>query len=183
MARSSFLNRQAATSDDPPKATQPVVYAEAGEVFPYRGTEKHGVDPTEARNIDPEEADYGTTVAVPIKPEEKEPDPVAVYVVAGPHSSTPLKTWGLIREYVRAGEGARMILGRDDKRSNTRIKNTHATDYLYLGPNPVSDNAMLYPVNPGAEFTLGGATTEVWAKAGATNDIAISIAFEREVET
>lgn len=147
-------------------------------VFPYRGIETHGVDPDQKPTVDPDSENYGTTVAVPIEPEPERDPPIAIYVVADPDGGPdPLDDWRNIAEYVRPNE-CRMILGLDEFRSNTVIRNTHATDTLYVSPGPFVDVNLAYPILPLTAHTFSRATTPVYARAGAANAITVAIIFD-----
>lgn len=148
-------------------------------VLPYRGIETHGVAFTGEFDIDADEADYGTTVAVPIEPEPKEDEPIPVRLVSS--GASELKTWRVVREYCRSTESSRQILGLDETRSNTRIRNLHATDVLYVSHESFNDIANAYPVPAGAEFALSTATTPVYAKPAGANDISVAVAFETSI--
>jgi hypothetical protein len=171
---------QAKTSAEAPNRVTPVPEHYAGTVFPYRGTETHGVDPSTEVTIDPEEADYGTTVAVPLEPVEKEQEPVPVKIV-GEGGPGELRTWFIIREYVRTGEGPRRIVGQDENRTKVKIRNLHAADTLWIMAEPYNDTNFGYPILAGAELELT-AVTDVWAKVGAAADISVACLIETSIK-
>jgi hypothetical protein len=163
-------------SQKPPDRMQPVPEQVAGTNFPYRGMETHGVDPGDVQiTVDPEEADYGTTVAIPLEPEESEPDPVPVRIVS--EGGNELKEFRVIREYCRGGESSRRIIGQDEDRSKVRIKNLHASDSLYVSDIAFNDIGMGYPIASGSELELTS-KTPVYARAGSTNDIPVAMIVE-----
>jgi hypothetical protein len=146
-------------------------------VLPYRGVETHGVALTGQVDVNPNEADYGTTVGVVLEPPEKHPDPVPVVIVSEDTGAGALKTWRVVREYARAAT-PRRILGQDDTRTSVKVRNLHATDTLYVGPDTFVTISQGYPIPPGTEFSLSDAVTTIWALTGSTNDIDIAILVE-----
>jgi hypothetical protein len=168
-------HKQMVESINPPDRVRPVMDRVAGVNFPYRGSETHGVDPTDSVDIDPEEADYGTTVAVPLEPETEDIEPVPVRIVSA--SSKELRTFRVIREYCRGNEPARRIIGQDENRTTVRIKNLHASDLLYISDMGFNDVGMGYPIAGGQELEVS-AETAIYAKASAANDISIAMFVE-----
>src|SRR3954467_15050155 len=161
-------HRQMTTSQKPPDRITPLVEQMEGVNFPYRGGETHGVDPTVPSHIDPEEADYGTTVAVALEPKEDEPEPVPVRIVSEGVGELP--TFRVVREYCRGNEPSRRIIGQDEARTTVRIKNLHPSDLRYVSDIPFNDVGMAYPIAGGAELELS-AQTSVFAKASGANDV------------
>lgn len=149
-------------------------------VLPYRGTETHGVAVVDLPDVDADEADYGVTVAVPVERPEPDPDPIPVRVVTS-GDGDELKTWRVIREYVRPNE-SRQILGQDELRNNTRIRNVHATDIVYLSHESFADPGNGYPLAAGSEFTLTRAVTPVWAFTNGANGIPLAISIETSIQ-
>ena len=173
-------HKQMVESQEPPQRMKPILEHVAGVNFPYRGQETHGVDPTDdASNPDPEEANYGVTVAVPIEPEIQEPEPVSVKIVSS--GAKELRAFRIIREYCRATESSRRIIGQDETRTTARIKNLHASDLLYISDMAFNDVAMAYPIAGGAELEVS-AETSVYAKPSAANDIPVAIFVEFTVQ-
>src|SRR4051794_34322747 len=166
-------------SQEPPNRVQPVAERMQGVNFPYRGNETHGVDPTNTPGIDPEEADYGTTVSVALEPDTDEQEPIPVKVVS--EGLNELRTFRVVREYCRTGESSRRIIGQDETRSKVRIKNLHASDLLYISDLAFNDIGMAYPIAGGAELELT-AETSVYARAGSTNDIPIAMLVETTLD-
>ena len=142
-------------------------------VIPYRGIETHGVKPDAVPDVDPDEADYGATRAVPIEPEDKEPDPIPVKIVSG-DSAKEINKWSTYREVATGNSRvARRVVGYDENRSGGQLKNMHAADTLYVFPDNFTDIGYGWPIAAGATFDLSD--TEVWALAGGANDIPIAV--------
>lgn len=149
-----LLRKQANTSERPPanRTVEPDVPA---RILPYRGIETHGVPINAIPDVDPDEADYGTTVGVPIEPVDPEPDPVPVRVVntSGRESRRFLTLVGYARG-TDNGVSGREILPRDDNRTRATIKvPTTATQTVWISHSPDLANSVNgYPLEAGKEY-------------------------------
>lgn len=173
------------TPPNRPQAIPPVPEEYAGTNHPYRGTETHGVEnPT---GVDPEyyydrdQWDAGPSNPVSL-PEEKEPDPVKVKIV----NETARERYAFRAfQFPANGLTAQQFLGRNDKRSNVRVKNisTSSTNLMIGHDNGVKPTSG-YLVEPGQEAIIR--TTEelfvIADKGGATDFVTMYVLEELSVE-
>lgn len=154
-----LMNRQQNTSKadmaDRPQPIDPEPEHYAGENFPYRGIEYHGVEPT----AEPRETPgYDATVGAEFK-EVKEPEtPVPVKIVT--EGLKEINDWQVRREYVSGASYC--IAGRNNNRTRLTIRNAGAVN-VWVGSNGSVTSFMGYPIVPNAELTLNKAVTPVYA--------------------
>jgi hypothetical protein len=135
----------------------------------YRGTETHGVTPTvewhDVNAITPDDA------LVEFEIPESVPDPIPVRIVQS--GGTELKRATVQHSYAQPGIQSR-IVGRDVKRTTCKITNLHATDTVYISPDPSVQPFTGYPIKAGIEFTYG-AHDALYAIAGSTNAVELAV--------
>lgn len=131
----------------------PVQEARPGALFPYRGTETHGVE-----NVN-EWADVpqggANEVIVEYQDPEPEPTPIPVRIVA--EHSAEMREWRVIRD--RAGtNNARQLVGQMLGRTSVTIKNLSdavaPVDRVWVGPDSTTKQYTGYPLDPGKELNL-----------------------------
>lgn len=127
-----------------------------GVVFPYRGIQQHGVDPTDMPEDRPEDYAGGTVaLADPIEPEH-EPVPVRI-VKSAKHE---YNQWRAIQNY--ASPQGNKILNRKEGRTRCVIKNTSVAGIIYVGPDSMATLQTGYKLGPNETMELFG-EQEVWA--------------------
>lgn len=103
---------------DPVKErTSPVIEEHTGDVFPYRGTETHGVDPVVPSAAVP---GHDGSVAVPTKPAPPEHEPVPVRIVQ--NDTDEIRDWAPRSIPILPGQKIRLV-GRNKRRSKITIYN------------------------------------------------------------
>jgi hypothetical protein len=145
-------NRTKAPQDHE-EPTEPEIIGAAVQVFPYRGTEDHGV-PT--KGIYTPLPDFSDTEFAEYEPESPQPDPVPVRIVS--QGAKELRRW--TTHYVMAGSSPSLLLSRREDRTSARLKNEGGVTILLAPENSISV-ATGYKLAPGEEFTTNG-ESEVW---------------------
>lgn len=175
-----LFNHRRDTSTDTqveiPQPLEPTPESYAGPVFAYRGTEKHGVEPTGQSIINAEELDY--TYGRPVEYAEEQPEPDAIPVRVVNSSAHEIKDFRVIRTF--AGDQPGILVARNEKRSNLKIRNLHATKTIYVSDVVLgaAGTAFGYPVPAGTEFSLLTATTEIYGVSEDTTQIPIAVMYE-----
>jgi hypothetical protein len=137
-----------------PQPLEPEPEAYAGDNFPYRGTQTHGVEPLyesapeleygEGRLVEYEEPET--------KAEQAEPIPVRIVQEAGRELRMAN---AVVQTAYGTGKGVRAsrILGRDDKRSSATIKNLN-TATVWLGHTEAAAKVGSgFPLEDGQDYT------------------------------
>jgi hypothetical protein len=173
------LPGQADSPEREPERVQPVPEHYEGVNFPYRGTEKHGVEvPADAR-YGVLESDYAETE----KPDEylepePEPEPIPVRVVNS--TARERLDWRATRFLVK--DTAAQILGRHEKRKAVRIRNHDATNPIYIGNDAGMQPYTGYLIPAGTELYPFLSTEDIWAVSDSGTEVEISIMYEFAVE-
>lgn len=130
-------------------------------VFPYRGSETHGVVPlTPMRRMDDPYAE-GAIVHVDPMPPTPVPEPVPVRIVdTSPDDYKDWRTWGGF-----ASDTTRMIANKKEGRTVLRIQNISLTDSMFIGADSTVTAYTGFRVLPGASFSLD-CEAPVWAITG-----------------
>lgn len=172
------LPGQADSPDREPERVKPVPESYEGVNFPYRGTEKHGVEV-------PSDAEYNTRE---FQYEEESPDtymeplpevePIPVRVVNS--TARERLDWRATRFLVK--DTAAQILGRHDRRKAVRIRNHDATNPIYIGNDAGMQSYTGYLIPAGAELYPFLSTEDVWAVSNSGTEVEISIMYEFAVE-
>lgn len=173
------LPGQASPPAEQPDRVKPVPEHYKGVNFPYRGTEKHGVEvPEDARYDSREfEADFPDE-DVDYLPPEDEPEPVPVRVVQG--SARERLDWRAVRFHVTTRP--QQVVGRHDKRRSLRIKVHSGVSAIYIGPDSGVTDYVGFKIDQNEHIDIRS-TEEIWAVCGGTTDTSeISIMYEYGVE-
>lgn len=165
---------------DRPTALTPIPERMAGNVFAYRGTESHGVEPTgdyEAPEDYTSEEDYEQQYEGEPVPET----PVPVYIVQS--GGRELRRFRVTRVLSGAvGGNSVQVVGGDPLRRKVSLINTHATDTVYIGSDQQSASAMHgYPVAPGQSFETDSNDSAVWAISATANAVQLAVRIEYSV--
>jgi hypothetical protein len=180
---SPFTRRPMVTSD-PVRDRQPitpVMESVDADVFPYRGTQTHGVEPTE-KFLEP--ADYTDGRPVEYERAETPPDPIPVRIVS--ESGRELRQFRTVA--MATGDnvnGARMVLGQDEERSSVRLK--HITEsavvwvsHEYGSAGPING----YPLAEGDEWSSNAHTPiYAWVDSATAIPVYMSIEYATSVES
>lgn len=154
----------------PDRPEEPVAEHFTTPVFPYRGTENHGVEPP----YRPREVPDNTgTIAVEFEQDKSEPDPIPVRIVT--QGAKEFKDWFIRREYTSSGAQASRILTQDMSRTKAKIKNL-GTVRIWVGPEDHLASPMFgYPIDTNGELELSSPISDVWARSddGTQQPIAI----------
>lgn len=176
------LTRRTNQSEQPPVRVQPQTHVPA-RVLPYRGIETHGVDITDAPDIDADEADYGTTVAVPIEPPESEPEPVPVRIVQSGRRER--RTFRSVVAYAngtnRSNQGSQ-LLGRDDSRTKATIRNKSVDAELWISHAPEYANPQFgFFLAAGERYDTSSQDAIYGTVANKPDDLPVYIAIESSI--
>lgn len=130
-------------------AVTPVEDPDYAEVFPYRGTEQHGVDA--GRPWTPTDATASSWEG-PIKSEAPDIDPEPVPVRIVQEKNDELRTFHAFQ--TGCAGSAVNIVGRDTKRTDVTIKNTSAANTVWIGSDTSVTPTNGYPIAAGSSETL-----------------------------
>jgi hypothetical protein len=155
---------------------EPVEESYAGENFPYRGIETHGVQPTDDPTNMPDWREDGRIVPIAYVPAGVEVDPVPVRIVNT--GSAEVDKWRVSTFY--AGVTPVRLIGRDDKRTVLKIKNLTESETVYVSPDSTVSTFSGYPIATGESIELRS-TDEVWAVASA-DGVVLSALWEYTIE-
>lgn len=169
---------QADSPSERPHALPPVPEHYDGVNFPYRGTETHGVEPTKGAKYDTREFQYPEEKEDHPEPPLSEPDPVLVRVVN--QHARERRMWRPVRS--QATQYATRIVGRNDARTNMRLRNLDAANAVYIGSDSTVSAYTGYKVSAGAEIYPFNTTEEVWVCTGDTSIVEIAVMYEYGVE-
>jgi hypothetical protein len=167
------------TSKEPPEsldANAPVLEEYAGENFPYRGIETHGVKPTVDPTNMPDWREDGRVVPVAYVPVGVDIEPVPVRIVNT--SRGEVDKWRVATAY--AGVSPAQLVNRNATRTLLKIKNLDDTDTVYVSPDSTVSTFSGFPLAPGETLELHS-TDEVWAVADA-DETRLSVIWEFTVE-
>ncbi len=149
----------------------------AGENFPYRGIETHGVKPTVDPTDVPEWLTEGRVVPIAYVPANVEIDPVPVHIVN--LGSDEERKWRTAVSY--AGTVPSQVIGRNTARTSLKIQNLSTNPgTIYVSPDSSVSAFTGYPLVPGAYIELKS-HEEVWAVSTVDNTI-LSVLWEYTVE-
>lgn len=156
---------------------KPEVEHVAGKVFPYRGTEQHGVSDPNIKIDYPDETWPDTTIAAF---EEHKPDPEPVPVKIVRTGAREIRDWRT-RQTVVTGTPI-LVVGRNLDRTTVRIRNTSATIVAYIG-NTVSVSAISgYPIAANSESIPITTSEEIYGISGDGNPLTLAVLEELAVE-
>lgn len=172
---------QADSPDREPERVQPVPEQYEGVNFPYRGTQKHGVEVPKDAQYDTREFEWDESAETPdeyMEP-EPEPDPIPVRVVN--ESARERLDWRPVRHVV-TDQGQR-ILNRHDRRGPVRIQNMSLGSNVYVGNDAGVQPYTGFRIKADSEIYPFTSTEDVWAIAdsGETADICIMYEFSVEL--
>lgn len=169
---------QADPAPDRPHAVPPVPEHYSGVNFPYRGVQTHGVEPPKDAHYDTREFQYPEESPDVPEPAMPEPDPVLVRVVN--QHARERRMWRTVR--AQAVQYAKQAIGRNDARTNMRLRNLDAANAIYIGSDMQVSPATGYKVSAGAEIYPFTTTEEVWICTGDTSVVEVAIMYEYGVE-
>lgn len=172
------LPGQADSPDREPERVQPVPEHYEGVSFPYRGTQKHGVEVPGDTRYDTREFQYITESPDEYMDPEPETDPIPVRVVNS--SARERLDWRATRFLVK--DTAAQVLGRHDKRKAVRIRNHDTTNPVYIGNDAGMQSYTGYLIPGGTELYPFLSTEDVWAMSNSGTEVEISIMYEFAVE-
>lgn len=131
----------------------------AGEVYAYRGQEKHGVESPNPYVRGPDTLE----IVEEFQPEEPPPlaDPIPVIVVNDNGGARQIQSWSA--NQMSVDQLPRQIVGRNRARTKVTIRNLSLTVTIFIGRSPNGTTALSgYPLAPGVSMELA-ATDEVCA--------------------
>jgi hypothetical protein len=147
-------------------------------VFPYRGIQTHGVDPSAVPETRDEDIAGGKVVSSYNAEPSDDPAPVPVRIV-----ETAAREFSRWRAYqTLATANPSIIVNRQEGRSALTIKNLDAGEDVYIGPDSGVSVLSGFRIDSGGEYSLSG-EAEVWAVRGGAADVAVAIAFEYSTPT
>jgi hypothetical protein len=181
LLRAPFGRQQTPAMADPPKERQaPDVIDDIGVqevVFPYRGTEPHGVAPTEHPTSAP--GFNEDTVLADVTPEAPEPEPVPVRIVS--QGGREVVQWRSMRAIVDGSQ--RLIVGRNERRRNLRIRNMNAAGRtVFIAPDSNVTSYDGWPLAPGTELQFTAAQSEVYGVSDDGSQVEVAILSEHAIE-
>jgi hypothetical protein len=147
---------------------------------PYRGTEFHGVENPDGRQI-PDAEGYGPgTVDVIYDEEPKAGTIIPVRVVTD--AAVQIKAWRAFQTLApAAGNPPAQIVGQDRSRQSVKVKNMSTTDDLWVGSDANLSAFNGYRVTPDDELSMG--TTEaVYATGNGPGACPVCIVTEYSLE-
>lgn len=169
---------QADAAPERPHAVPPVPEHYAGVNFPYRGVQTHGVDVPKDAHYDTREFQYPEEKPDEAEPPFPEPDPVLVRVVS--QHARERRMWRPVR--TQATQYATRIVGRNDARTNMRLRNLDGANAIYIGSDSTVSAYTGYKVSAGTEIYPFNTTEEVWVCTGDTSIVEVAVMYEYGVE-
>lgn len=155
---------------------RPAVEGYTGNVFPYRGSEDHGVSATE-KPLEPSDWEHGVPVEYSERPIDVDPVPVKIVT----EGSRELRRFRVVVGYA-GSSSPRQILGQDEERSFVRIKNTTSDKTLYVAHHLEQATATWgYPIAPGDELPTS-TQMAIYASTSDTVDTAVPMFVEYATE-
>ncbi len=156
----------------PGTAIKPIPETYAGQNFPYRGTETHGVDPIYDVEPPPEQWEGGM---VPVSVAEPEEPQKVIPVRIVEESSEEYDDWATGQADI--GVNPTQIVGRNPRRSSLKIRNLSATVVVYVGKDMGGANFFSgWPIDPGDSLDLNS-TEAVFGRA-VTGTVIVAILQE-----
>lgn len=145
-----------------------------GPVFPYRGTQTHGVEPqTEQAAVGSPENDEGGAVEFDYVAPVEDAAPVPVRIVDT--AAHEYSDWRANQSF--ANPSPNRVVNRKEGRKSLTIKNI-GTVHVWVGPDSnVSPMAGYRVDSGGGTFTLDG-EAEVWAVSNDATAVPLCIYFE-----
>lgn len=132
-----------------PEPIAPIPESYEGVNNPWRGTEDHGVAPTNTPA--PPGMDADTKAGIHYMPPEPEHDPIPVYVVN--EYGKEMRKWRVYNSFANPSVSVPFI-GRNMARTSLYIKNTHLTESVWIAPEPINNPAFGYLLEPLDDITL-----------------------------
>lgn len=155
----------------PPEAVKPLEEHYTGDVFPYRGTENHGVNPLFSIPV-PDDEWEGGSVPVDVDYKEEEPEPQKVIIVRqGRTEILEFRTFHTV-----ANANPTLAISSMLKRQVTKIKNI-GTAAIWIGHNESVSALSGYKLDANAEFTTNS-TTDIWMISFDGNQQEVCVAIE-----
>lgn len=170
------MNQSKEPYEETKGANEPAAEVYAGENFPYRGIETHGVKPTADPTNMPDWRSDGRLVPVLTVPPNVEIEPVPVRIVN--EGSREIKRWRNSTYLVP--DTAVQIVGRDRTRTRVLIRNVSTADPIFIGTDSSLTPTFGYVLDFGATLELFS-TEEIWAIANPTDSVSLNILVEYSV--
>lgn len=167
---------QTKQSTEPREHVTPVPDSFAPEFLPYRGTQTHGVAPSQDSHNIPDHRDDARPVPVIPLPEKPEPVPVVVISDTGRR----IRQWRGHSTY--ATPSVAQIVGAHDKRTKVTIRNLSTDKTAYLGPDVTVSVVNGFPVLPGGAFEIGAESAVYGVCDGASENVPLSVLVEYQVD-
>lgn len=172
------LPGQADSPSREPERVQPVPEHYHGVNFPYRGTEQHGVAVPDDAHYNTRDFQYPEEKPDEYLPAEPEPDPILVKVVQ--EHAREIRDWRTVRVAVTSPPTA--LVGKNDSRRNTRIKNMDAANAIYIGSDNNVTSYTGYKISAGQEIPPMYTTEAIYATTGDGTTAEIAVLYEFVVE-
>lgn len=123
--------------------------------LPYRGTQFHGVAPTEVSAIDDDVVDVpsGTVITGIFQPPEEDANPIPVRIVeSATHEYSQWRAW---QAFANASSPS-MVANRKEGQSSLTVKNCSASSRVWVGPDPSVSVYTGFPLDGGGQIALSG---------------------------
>lgn len=177
------LPGQADSPSREPERVQPVPEQYEGVVFPYRGTEQHGVAVPDDARYNTREFQYPEESPDEYLEPEPEPDPIPVRLVN--RTARERLDWRSAR--IRVTDRAQTIVGRHDRRKRLRIKVHYQTDGVDSNPVWIGQDDSVkpytgYQMDRGETLDPFTSTEDVWAICNPGESVEVSVMYEYAVE-
>jgi len=155
---------------------QPVPDTYGPTVFPYRGSEQHGV-PMDVQTTLQDQWVVDPVDAAEVLHEAPEHEPIPVRIVT--ESSREIKDWRTGQTVVTGSPS--LIAGRNDRRSVVRIKNCSATVAVYVGNTLGVSTISGYPIAANGELAIS-TSEEVYGISADTTSVYVAVIQEVSVD-
>lgn len=153
---------------------EPVPDKVAGTVFPYRGTEQHGVAANQAPPAYVDDQWPEDTEEPHYVPGPTEEDPLPVKIVQ--ESSSERMMFRTNQMPVKANEPT-PIMSRQDSRRNVTVRLPSLSNSIWIGPDENVNRVTGYQLEADREVTLR-TTEEIWAIGDGTNTSTALVLWE-----
>lgn len=162
-----------------PTPLTPQVESYAGQNFPWRGIETHGVEPTD-KPVEPADWEDGR----PVEYEEPKPppDPVPVRIVS--EGSRELRQFRTFGAYTGDNTSApRALIGQDEERSRVTVKHSVESGVVYISHSPETCNiAEGWPLAEGETWSTEAHTPIfAWADSAVQLKVAVIVEYATKI--
>lgn len=165
------------TSKDVPDrlGLRPAIEGYPGDVFPYRGTEDHGVTATD-KPTQPGDWQTGRDVEYMERPVEQDPIPVRIVE----EGSRELRRFRVFVGYAggTTNNMPKQIVGQDEERSTVRISNTSTDKTVWISHSAEQASSVYgYPISAGEELVLY-THMAIYAMSDNASDLGVRVLVE-----